>query len=278
MVVMLEIRDLEYRYREAPVLDGASLDIREGEIIGILGPNGCGKTTLLKNLNRNLSPMGGCILLDGKDVSGMTKKEIARTVAAVPQGNEIRFSFTVEDIVTMGRMPFQGRFEGSSTKDLELAREAMADVGLLDKKDRPINELSGGERQRAIIARALAQTPRVLLMDEPTNHLDVNMQFEVLDLVERLSEERGITVVIVSHDLSMAARYCDRIAMIHGGKVMCCGTPEEVLTAENMRKVFSVDAELTLDAKTGRRTVLLHGAVRRRPHARLSTRKASRQA
>ncbi len=268
---MMDIEGLGYRYRDIPVLDGATLSIREGEIIGILGPNGCGKTTLLKNLNRNLVPESGCILLDGKDISEMTKAEIARSVAAVPQGNEIRFSFTVEEIVAMGRMPFQGRFEGPSSDDLEIAREAMADVGLLDKKDRPINELSGGERQRAIIARALTQTPRVLLMDEPTNHLDVNMQFEVLDLVERLSRDKGITVVIVSHDLSMAARYCDRIAMIRNGRIMCCGTPEETLTADNMRTVFSVDAELSVDSKTGRRTVLLHGAVRRPSNAACAT-------
>lgn len=261
-----EIRDLVYTYRDAPVLDGASLEIREGEIIGILGPNGCGKTTLLKNLNRNLSPESGCILLDGEDIAGMAKRNIARTVAAVPQGNEIRFSFTVEEIVAMGRMPFQGRFEGSSSKDLEIAREAMADVGILGKKDRPISELSGGERQRTIIARALAQTPRILLMDEPTNHLDINMQFEVLDLVERLSRDRGITVVIVSHDLPMAARYCDRLAMIHDRRVMCVGTPEEVLTPANMRLVFSVDAELSSDSRTGRRTVLLHGAVPKDTH------------
>lgn len=269
--MMMDIEGLGYRYRDIPVLDGATLSIREGEILGILGPNGCGKTTLLKNLNRNLVPESGCILLDGKDISEMTKAEIARSVAAVPQGNEIRFSFTVEEIVAMGRMPFQGRFEGPSSDDLEIAREAMADVGLLDKKDRPINELSGGERQRAIIARALTQTPRVLLMDEPTNHLDVNMQFEVLDLVERLSRDKGITVVIVSHDLSMAARYCDRIAMIRNGRIMCCGTPEETLTADNMRTVFSVDAELSVDSKTGRRTVLLHGAVRRPSNAACAT-------
>lgn len=270
MVMSFEVRDLVYTYRDSPVLDGASLEMREGEIIGILGPNGCGKTTLLKNLNRNLSPDSGCILLDGEDIAGMEKRDIARTVAAVPQGNEIRFSFTVEEIVAMGRMPFQGRFEGPSSRDLEIAREAMADVGLLALKDRPISELSGGERQRAIIARALTQTPRILLMDEPTNHLDVNMQFEVLDLVERLSRDRGITVVIVSHDLPMAARYCDRVAMIHDRRVMCVGTPEEVLTPENMRTVFSVDAELSTDAKTGRRTVLLHGAVPRHRWIRLA--------
>ncbi len=261
MVVTFEVRDLEFRYREKPVLDGASLEIRSGEVFGILGPNGCGKTTLLKNLNRNLRPNSGSVVVDGSDVSEMAKKDIAKIVAAVPQANEIRFSFTVRDIVAMGRMPFQRQFEGDSSSDLQIVDQALKDVGLYDMRDLHINEMSGGERQRVIIARALAQTPRYLLMDEPTNHLDVNMQFEVLDFVHRLSREKGLTVVIVSHDLPMASRYCDRIAMIHDHRVMCCGTPEEVLTPENMKAVFNVDAELSVDSKTGKHTVLLHGVA-----------------
>ncbi len=255
----LEVRDLEFRYRERPVLDGASLEIGEGEVFGILGPNGCGKTTLLKNLNRNLRPSAGSVIIDGQDVSEMAKKDIAQMVAAVPQANEIRFAFTVREIVAMGRMPFQRYFEGESGFDMQIVDQALKDVGLYDMRDFHINEMSGGERQRVIIARALAQTPKYLLMDEPTNHLDVNMQFEVLDLVHRLSREKGLTVVIVSHDLPMASRYCDRIALINEHKVMCCGTPEEVLTPENMRAVFNVDAELSVDSKTGKHTVLLHG-------------------
>ncbi len=254
-----DVRGLEFRYREKPVLDGASLEIREGEVFGILGPNGCGKTTLLKNLNRNLKPDAGAVVVDGEDIADLSKKDIARKVAAVPQVNEIRFSFTVRDIVAMGRMPFQKQFEGDSASDLEIVDRALKDVGIYDMRDKRINEMSGGERQKVIIARALAQTPRYLLMDEPTNHLDVNTQFEVLDLVYRLSREKGLTVIIVSHDLPMASRYCDRIALINNHKVMCCGTPEEVLTPENMEKVFRVDAELCTDSKTGKRTVLLHG-------------------
>ncbi|TQS81807.1 MAG: ABC transporter [Methanomethylophilus alvi] len=263
MVRDLRAEGLHFRYREKPVLDGADLDIREGEVFGILGPNGCGKTTLLKNLNRNLSPESGRVLIGDDDIAGMAKKDIAREIAAVPQGNEIRFSFTVRDIVAMGRMPFQRQFEGESRSDGEIIDRAMHDVGIWDMRDRHINEMSGGERQRVIIARALAQTPRYLLMDEPTNHLDINMQFEVFDLVHRLSREKGLTVVIVSHDLPMAARYCDRAALIADHKVMCCGTPKEVLTPENMRLVFGVDAELTKDPKTGMNSVLLHGSVRR---------------
>ena len=204
------------------------------------------------------------VLLDGSHLEDMGKKEIARSIATVPQANEIRFSFTIKEIVAMGRMPFQRSFQGESSEDLRMIDDALRDTNLWEIRDRSINEVSGGERQRAIIARALVQTPKYLLMDEPTNHLDINMQFEVLDLVRDLSKKSGISVVMVSHNLPMAARYCDRIALIKDRKVFCSGTPEEVLTKENMRDVFFVDADLSVDEKTGSYTVNLHGSARTR--------------
>ncbi len=264
MVNSMEIRDLGYSYREKAVLDSITLDIGKGRIVGILGPNGCGKSTLLKNLNRNLSPHHGCVLVDGQDIRDMKKRDIARKVSVVPQSNEINFAFTVREIVEMGRMPFQEAFTGLSTRDMEIVDAAIRATGLEDMQDRHINTMSGGERQRAIIARAIAQDPEILLMDEPTLHLDVNMQFEVLDLVRRLCDEKGLTVVIVSHDLPMAARYCDVIAMIHDHNILCVGEPEEVLTPENMRTVFNVDADLGIDEFNGKRTVHLHGVAGRR--------------
>ena len=258
----LNVNDLHYKYRDKYVLEGATVEIRPGEILGILGQNGSGKTTLLKNLNRNLSPESGSVYLDGDDLKDLTKNDIARSIAAVPQGNEIKFSFTVEDIISMGRMPFQRQFAGESSEDMEIIEEAMRDTNLLEMRDRRINEMSGGERQKVIIARALAQTPKYLLMDEPTNHLDINAQFEVLDLVSGLARKKGISVVLVSHNLPMAARYCDRIALIKDRRVMCEGTPEEILTPENMRDVFSVDAELVVNPKTGRYSVQLNGSAK----------------
>ena len=259
----IEVKDLMYSYNKYLVLDGVDLGLKEGEILGILGPNGCGKTTLLKNLNKNLSPTGGCVMLDGTDLESIAKRDIAKTVAVVPQTNEIRFSFTVREIVSMGRMPFQGMMSGETREDAAIIDDAIEKVGLTSLIDRHINTMSGGERQRVMIARALAQTPKILLMDEPTLHLDINTQLEALDLVYDLSKKNGLTVAIVSHDLPMVARYCDRIAMIHDHKVMCCGTPEEVLTPENMRIVFNVNAELGYDSKNGKRTVFLHGVASR---------------
>ena len=259
----INVKDLSYKYREKFVLEGVSLEIREGEVLGILGMNGSGKTTLLKNLNRNLSPESGAVYLDGDDLQDIHKKDIARSIATVPQGNEIRFAFTVEDIVTMGRMPFQKQFSGESSEDLEIIEEALKDTNLTDMRNRLISEMSGGERQKVIIARALAQTPRYLLMDEPTNHLDINAQFEVLDLVSDLAKKKGISVVLVSHNLPMAARYCDRIALIKDHRILCTGVPEEVLTPENMKDVFLVDAELVTNPKTGIRSVQLNGSAKR---------------
>lgn len=260
----LEVRGLCYSYDGSEVLDDVTFGVRKGEVLGILGPNGCGKTTLLRNLNRNLSPGSGCVLLDGADLEGIPKRGIARRVSSVPQTNEIRFAFTVREMVEMGRMPFQETFRGASSEDERLVEEAMELTGIAGMADRLINTMSGGERQRVIIARALAQSPEVLLMDEPTLHLDVNMQFEVLDLVTGLSRERGLTVVIVSHDLPMVARYCDRIVLVHDRRVYAQGRPEDVLTPENMRTVFAVDARYETDER-GRGTVRLFGACPRDP-------------
>jgi len=261
-VSLLDVKSLSYMYDEKVVLDQISLGIKSGEILGILGPNGCGKTTLLKNLNKNLKPHGGCVLIDGEDMEGISKKEIAQSIAAVPQSNEIRFAFTVREIVTMGRMPFQESFRGETSADIEIINKAMEQTGLNEFADRFINTLSGGERQRAIIARAITQTPKIILMDEPTLHLDINMQFEVLDLIQKLSKENGLAVVIVSHDLPMVTRYCDRMILIHEHKVFAMGAAEEILTKENMRTVFNVDAELEKDPRTGKNTVRLFGSCK----------------
>lgn len=259
---MMDINNLVFTYNKKKVLDNVTFDIRQGEILGILGMNGCGKTTLLKNLNKNLEPDAGAILLEGDDMEEMPKRSIAQKIAVVPQGNEIKFAFTVKDIVSMGRIPFLSTFSGESSEDVKIIEDAIEMTGLEEYRDRYINTMSGGERQRVIIARALAQTPKIILMDEPTLHLDINMQFEALDLVYKLSREKGLTVVIVSHDLPLVARYCDRIIMLKDKKIFAMGEPEEVLTSENIREVFRVDGELSTDSKTGERTVLLHGSIK----------------
>ncbi len=239
---MLTIEDISFSYKEKPVLVNVDLQVKKGEIIGILGPNGCGKTTLLKLLNRNLHPKAGKVSMEGTDLEEISKRKIARHIAVVPQSNEIRFAFSVRDIVTMGRMPFLDRFQGESSEDMAIVDEAMVKTNITAFADRLINTMSGGERQRVIIARALAQRPEIILLDEPTLHLDINHQFEVLDLIKKLSDDEDLTVVIVSHDLPMVVKYCDRIVLIHDHKVFAIGTPEEVLTKENMKVVFNINS------------------------------------
>ena len=255
----LRIEDLHFSYRDKPVLNGITLNVVPGEVIGVIGPNGCGKTTLLKHLNRNLDPAIGRVLLDDTDINAMSKSDIARHIAVVPQSNEINFSFTVRDIVTMGRMPFLGKFQGESSDDLRKIEDAMRKANILDFADRFINTMSGGERQRVIIARALAQTPEIILLDEPTLHLDISNQFDVLDLVRKLSDDDGLTVVIVSHDLPMVVRYCDRIVMLKDQKIFAIGTPEEILTAENMKEIFNIDAVFEKN-EMGQNTVRIFGS------------------
>jgi iron complex transport system ATP-binding protein len=257
----MDVEELSYSYREKKVLDSISLSVGKGEILGILGPNGCGKSTLLKNLNRNLSPEHGCVLIEGDDIADMRKKDIAKKVAVVPQSNEIRFAFTVREIVEMGRMPFQESLRGLTSDDERIIKEAMEQTGISDMADRHINTMSGGERQRAIIARAIAQSPDIILMDEPTLHLDINMQFEILDLIRDLSREKCLTVVIVSHDLPMVARYCDRMVLIHDRNIFAMGRPEDILTEENMRIVFGIDAKFEKDER-GANTVRLYGSFK----------------
>ena len=262
---MLQTRNLYYSYKEKPVIEDINFDLIPGEILGIIGPNGCGKTTLLGNLNKNLSPKGGCVMINDTDLEDLKKKEIAQEIAVIPQTNEIKFSFSVREIVSMGRMPFQEAFQGESYDDIAIIDDAIEKAGISDMADRYINTMSGGERQKVIIARALAQTPKILLMDEPTLHLDISAQFDILDLIHSLTKQEGLTVVIVSHDLSMAARYCDRIMMIHNRKIHAIGNTEDVLTPENMRTVFNVEAEFIKDLKTGKNMVLLYGSSTQNP-------------
>jgi len=233
------------------VLSDVSLDAKEGEIIGILGPNGSGKTTLLKCLNRALAPKAGTVLIDDLDYKQLSRREIATRMAVVPQGANINFPFSALDIVMMGRIPEMKRFEGESKNDIEIVKEAMAMTNTEHLADRPMDQISGGERQRIIIARALAQKPRILLLDEPTLHLDVNHQLDILELITDLARKEKLTVMIVTHDLPLAARYCDKVILMKGGFIQASGEVTEVLTSANMRKVFGIEATIYFDERIG---------------------------
>jgi iron complex transport system ATP-binding protein len=210
--------------------------------VGVLGPNGSGKTTLIKSISRILKPHRGAILLDGADIYSLKEVEVARQMAVVPQDSSIGFSFTALDVVLMGRNPHMTRFQMESAKDVAIARKAMQLTNTWHLAERPINELSGGERQRVIIARALAQEPKVLLLDEPMTHLDINNQLEIMDLVKELCVEGGLMVLAVFHDLNLAARYCTSAILLKNGRIFSAGSLDVVLTSENIKNVFRVDA------------------------------------
>ncbi|MDW7652380.1 MAG: ABC transporter ATP-binding protein, partial [Bacillota bacterium] len=234
----IEIQKLQFAYGQTPILRETTFSIPSGSFMGIIGPNGSGKTTMLKLLSRVLDPAGGTVLLDDRDLAVFAQKELARTMAVVAQDTAAGYLFTVEDIVMMGRAPYLGRFQSETLEDIEIVKTSLEMTGTLHLRHRAVTELSGGERQRVMIARALAQQPDVLLLDEPTSHLDIGYQQEILDLVKHLSTARGLTVAAVLHDLNLAAYYCNDLVLLHEGKIFAAGTPAEVLTAENIAHVY----------------------------------------
>ena len=227
-----------FAYGLAPVFSDVSFRLDPGRFLGVVGPNGAGKTTLLKCLAGLLKPSAGEILLGGGCLSCLQREEIAKIVAVVPQDTRVGFDFSVEEFVMMGRIPHLKRFSRETRRDREAVRWAIESTGMAPFAQRLVTSLSGGERQRAAIARALAQEPKVLLLDEPTSHLDIRRQVEILDLVKIMSLERDITVVGVFHDLSLASMYCDEILMMTEGEARYSGTPEEVLTQENVGSLY----------------------------------------
>jgi iron complex transport system ATP-binding protein len=241
-MVILNVNGVECRYGSAKILFGINLEVKPGDFVGILGPNGSGKSTLLKSISRVLKPYGGSILIDKEDIYSLKPLEVAKKMAVVPQDNAAGFNFSVMDVVLMGRNPHMGPFQMENSKDVNVARKAMELTNTWGLVDRHINELSGGERQRVIIARALAQEPKILLLDEPTSHLDIINQLEILDLVKSLCVKNDLMVIVAIHDLNMAARYCKTILMLKAGEVFAAGAVENILTSENIRSVFGVDA------------------------------------
>lgn len=231
-------------YAAEPVLEGVSLRIGPGDFVGILGPNGSGKSTLIRTAGRVLHPRLGRVLLDAADLYTLSPRGSAQFIGVVPQETTIDFDFTCYEVVLMGRSPHLGRFEEERPEDHRIVREAMERTRSWDLRDRLFGRLSGGERQRVIVARAFAQTPKVLLLDEPTSHLDVRYQLEILELVRALCREKSVAVLAALHDLNLAAHFCDRLVLLDRGRMAAMGRWDEVLTPERVREVFGVEAEV----------------------------------
>ena len=255
----LSAESVTLAYGDRSVIEGLSIDIAPARITAIVGANGCGKSTLLRALARLIAPKEGRVVLDGEALSSRHTKEIARTLGLLPQSPVAPEGIAVTDLVGRGRHPHQGLLARWSARDYAAVAEALDATGIADLADRSVDELSGGQRQRVWIAMALAQETDILLLDEPTTFLDVAHQVEVLDLLTDLNRERGTTIVMVLHDLNLAARYADELVAIKEGRVHALGTPEQVITETLVSEVFGLDSLVIPDPLTGKPLVVPSG-------------------
>jgi iron complex transport system ATP-binding protein len=255
---LLDARAVTAGYGVAPVVQAIDLHLRAGEFVGLIGPNGCGKSTLLRVLSGALRPQNGEVTLDGHALRQMSRLDIARRIAFVPQVERAAFEFTVQDVVLMGRYPHHGRGRGWTADDYAHMQQALADSDILHLAQRPVTRLSGGEYRRVLLARALAQNSPVMLLDEPTAHLDITHQVELLTLVRNRTRrlEAPIGALAALHDLNQAAEYCDRLVLMCAGRVVADGFPEEVLLANHLRRVYGAEAQIGLNPVTGRPMIL----------------------
>ncbi len=251
----ITVEDLHFSYgafnRSDDILKGLSFEIRPGEILGVLGPNASGKTTLIKNLAGLLKPRSGTIRIGSRNLDSLPRGELARTLAFVPQEEEMFLSFSVEQVVMMGRSPYLGAWGFESETDRRKTIEAMEAADILTLRDRGFHNLSGGERQRVVLARALAQEAPLLLLDEPTSHLDIRYQIQILDLCSRLNRERSLTIVLSIHDLNLACLYAHRLLILKEGSLFALEEPKRAVTAQTIQAVFGTRTTIGFHTDTG---------------------------
>jgi iron complex transport system ATP-binding protein len=243
-MIKLEIQKISLSYNHHPVVADLSFQIVPGEILGLIGPNGCGKTSIIKALSRVMSLRAGQIKLDGQEINRLSRNQMARLVGVVPQNPSLPETFTVAEVVLLGRTPHLGLLRHESARDLKIAGWAMERTGIASLAGRRMSELSGGERQRVTVARVLAQEPVAVLLDEPTANLDINHQTAIMDLIRGLCKENNLAVLIALHDLNLAAQYCDKLVMLKNGRLFAEGSPQQVMTAENIRAVYGMASHI----------------------------------
>ena len=234
----LDAKNVSVSIAGKPIVRNLSIEVPDLKFSALLGANGSGKTTLLRSIYRTQKMDSGIVRLDDKDITHFSGKKLARNMAVMGQFNQINFDYTVLDIALMGRYPFHSLLEQEKERDYEMALEALDKVGMKSYRDRNFQSLSGGEKQRVVLARALTQSPKILILDEPTNHLDIRYRLEILSIIKDLQ----ITVLAALHDLSLAAQFCDYLYLMKQGEIVTQGMPEAVMTSENLHRIFDVEA------------------------------------
>jgi iron complex transport system ATP-binding protein len=252
---VLAFEDVRFGYGRAPILDGFGLAVSRGQMVGVIGPNGAGKSTVVRLALGLLGPLAGRVRVMGRDVRATPRRAFARLVGAVTQEDVFDFPFTALEVVLMGRIARLGPLGFEQPADVEAARRAMAETGVEALADRPLDELSGGERKRVLLARALAQEPELLILDEPAAALDIHHQIAIFDLL-RERHRRGITVIVVVHDLNLAAAYCDRVVLLRAGQPALDGSVEEILTYRRIKEAFGVEVYVGVNELTGARLLI----------------------
>ncbi|WP_054198948.1 ABC transporter ATP-binding protein [Clostridium baratii] len=257
----IRTKDLNISYGNLDIVKDLNLEIPKGKITTIIGANGCGKSTILKTLARIIKPKSGSIYINDKELNSQDSKELAKAMAVLPQSPQAPSGLTVEELISYGRFPHQKGFGKLKDEDKDIINWALEKTRILEFRDRPIEALSGGQRQRAWIAMALAQETDILLLDEPTTYLDLAHQLEVLKLLEELNKKEGRTIVMVIHELNNAARFADHMIGVKKGKIVCQGTAHEVMTKENLREIFNIDAEIINEPKSGKPVCITYDMV-----------------
>lgn len=248
---ILKTKNLSVAYKKNRVIEGVNLDFMQGKIYSIIGPNGCGKTTLMRAISRNIRPTAGMVQLKGNNIFKMNTKQVAQHMAMLAQNNATMSDVTVKALVQYGRYAHRNWWQGNSVQDSQMVEWAIAKTGMSSYANRKINTLSGGERQRAWIAMSVAQSPEILLLDEPTTYLDIAHQLEIMELVRKLNKEESITIIMVLHDINHAARYSDELVVLYDHQVHAQGDPWTLLESGIIQKVFRVKAEILEDKQNG---------------------------
>lgn len=259
---VLKIKDLVVSYGDKKIINGFDLSVYRGEFVGIIGPNGTGKSTLIKAITGIIDSKKGSISVKGEKHKNLSKRQLAKLLAVVPQEFNIEYAFSNFDIVMMGRNPHIDRKNKLGKKDFQIVKEAMTLTNTWRFKDSLFNELSGGERQRVIVARAIAQQSSIILLDEPTSHLDIHHQLEIMELIYGLKEKRKITVVAVLHDINMAARFSDRLILLNKGQIIAQGSPDEVIREENLSKVYRMEMIVRNNKILGKKEIIPLRAIK----------------